>query len=187
MMTVSPNGSLIILSSYRSSGSDVVSLYNADGTLQSEIMLSLDLVPGYGYKNVTQKSNGNVLLTYLNNDCLQTLVELDTSGSVVRRLDSSDQCLEDIIANLAGDNDTCRIELCADVIVSAAARRSISVGGGGGAPPVQKNRRRRRRGAAWAAKNSFFLRFTKKCRSILKIFLGTFLVIKALRFADDQC
>src|SRR6218665_672860 len=39
------------------------------------------------------------------------------------------------------------LELCADVIVSAAARRSISVGGGG-APPVQKNRRRRRRGAA---------------------------------------
>src|SRR6218665_1271679 len=47
------------------------------------------------------------------------------------------------------------VELCADVIVSARARRSISVGGGG-APPVQKNRRRRRRGAAWAAKNSFF-------------------------------
>jgi len=33
----------------------------------------------------------------------------------------------------------------------------------------------------------FFLRFKKKFRSILKIFLGTFLVIKALRFADDQC
>src|SRR6218665_797817 len=77
------------------------------------------------------------------------------------------------------------IERGADVIVSAGGRRSISVGGGG-APPVQKNRRRRRRGPAWEAKNSFFLRFTKKC-SILKIFLGTFLVIKALRFADDQC
>src|SRR6218665_711464 len=34
------------------------------------------------------------------------------------------------------------IELCADVIVSAAARRSISVGGG--VPPVPKNRRRGR-------------------------------------------
>ena len=34
---------------------------------------------------------------------------------------------------------TAELELCADVIVSAAARRSISVGGGG-APPVQKNR-----------------------------------------------
>ena len=32
----------------------------------------------------------------------------------------------------------------------------------------------------------FFLRFTKKIRSIYKIFLGTCLVIKALRFADDQ-
>src|SRR6218665_267033 len=39
------------------------------------------------------------------------------------------------------------VELCADVIVPAAARRSISVGGGG-PPPVQKTRRRRRRGAA---------------------------------------
>src|SRR6218665_700927 len=91
------------------------------------------------------------------------------------------------------------VELCADVIVSAAvARRSISVGGGGGAAPVQKSRRRRRRGAgpeksAAAARRGvggqkhFFLRFTKKFHSILKIFLGTFLVIKALRFADDQC
>jgi len=33
------------------------------------------------------------------------------------------------------------VELCADVIVSATARRSISVGGGGG--------------AAWSAKNIF--------------------------------
>ena len=63
------------------------------------------------------------------------------------------------------------IELCADVIVSAAARRrSKKIGS-----------------AAWAAKNTFFIRFTKKFRSILKIFLGTLLVIKALRFADDQC
>jgi len=68
--------------------------------------------------------------------------------------------------------------------VSAAARRSISVGGGG-APPAQKNRRRRRRGVG--GQKQFFLRFTKKFRSILNIFLGTFLVIKAVRFADDQC
>src|SRR6218665_4040334 len=73
------------------------------------------------------------------------------------------------------------LELCADVIVSAAARWSILVGGG--APPVQKNRRRRGVGG----QKYFFLRFTKKFRSILKIFFGTFLVIKALRFADDQC
>src|SRR6218665_968853 len=65
------------------------------------------------------------------------------------------------------------VELCADVIVSAAARRSISVGGGGGA----------RRGRP----KTVFLRFTKKFRSILKMFLETVLVIKALSFADDQC
>ena len=35
--------------------------------------------------------------------------------------------------------------------------------------------------------NQFFIRFTNKFSSILKIFLGTFLVIKALRFTDDQC
>ena len=62
-----------------------------------------------------------------------------------------------------------RLELCADDIVSAAARRrSKKIGGGVGG---QKH----------------FFRFTKEFRSILKIFLGTFLVIKALRFADDQC
>src|SRR6218665_1441701 len=76
-----------------------------------------------------------------------------------------------------------KVELCADIIVSAAAARwSISVGGGG-APPVPKNRRRRGVGD----QKHFFLRFTKKFRSILKIFLGTLLVIKALRFPDDQC
>ena len=53
-----------------------------------------------------------------------------------------------------------------------ARRRSKKIGGGAA-----------RRGRP----NTFFLRFTKKFRSILKIFLGTFLVIKALRFADDQC
>src|SRR6218665_1985037 len=45
------------------------------------------------------------------------------------------------------------LDLCADVIVSAVARRSIS-GGGGGAPPVPKNRRGRPK--------SFVIRFTKK-------------------------
>src|SRR6218665_3465022 len=45
-----------------------------------------------------------------------------------------------------------KVEPCADVIVSAAVRRSISVGGG--APPVQEYQRRRR-GAGWAAKPIF--------------------------------
>src|SRR6218665_3158480 len=58
------------------------------------------------------------------------------------------------------------LEPCADVIVSAAARRSISVGGGGGAGP-KKSAAAARRGAAWAAKNNFFLRFTKKFRSYI--------------------
>src|SRR6218665_2037694 len=73
-----------------------------------------------------------------------------------------------------------------------AVRRRHCVGGGA---PVNFGRRRRR--AAGPKKTAgggrrggggqkyYFLRFTKKYRSILKIFLGTLLVIKALRFADD--
>src|SRR6218665_3708610 len=51
-----------------------------------------------------------------------------------------------------------------------AVRRRRCVGGG--APPVQKSRRRRRRGVG--GQKQLFLRSTKKFRSILKIFLGTF-------------
>jgi len=66
-------------------------------------------------------------------------------------------------------------------------RRRHCVGGGA---PVNFGRRRRRTAgpkksaAAWAAKKQFFLRFTKK---FPQNFLRNFLVIKALRFADDQC
>src|SRR6218665_3978241 len=59
-------------------------------------------------------------------------------------------------------------------------RRRHCVGGA----PVNFGLRRRR---GMGGQKQFFLRFTKKIRSILKIFLGTFLVVKALRFADDQC
>src|SRR6218665_1590650 len=64
----------------------------------------------------------------------------------------------------------------------AARPKKTAAGGRGGR--AQKSRRRRR---GVDGPKYFFLRFTKKFRSILKIFLGTFLVIKALRFADDQC
>src|SRR6218665_2665230 len=98
------------------------------------------------------------------------------------------------IRNSSGSNNI-KLELCADVIVSAAARRSICVGGGAAVSWGRRGRRAAgpKKSAAAAARRGaggqkqFFLRFTKKCRSILKIFLRTFLVIKALRFADDQC
>ena len=67
--------------------------------------------------------------------------------------------------------------------MSAAARRSISVGGG--AAGLKKSAAAAARRGVGGQKH-LFLRFTKKFRSILKIFLGTFLVIKALRFADDH-
>jgi len=44
----------------------------------------------------------------------------------------------------------CKLEVCADLKVPAAARRSVLVGVGG-APPINRNRRRRLRGAAWSA------------------------------------
>src|SRR6218665_4189788 len=50
-----------------------------------------------------------------------------------------------------------QIELCADVIVSAAARRSISVGGGGAGPGPKK----KRGGGGGGGKKIFFL-FSKK-------------------------
>src|SRR6218665_2756220 len=86
-----------------------------------------------------------------------------------------------------------RTALCTNYCRSRAVRRRHCVGGGA---PVNFGRRRRRaagpkKSAAAAARRGvggqkhYFLRFTKKFRSILKIFLGTFLVIKALRFADD--
>src|SRR6218665_3862944 len=85
------------------------------------------------------------------------------------------------------------------LVWSRAVRRRHCVGGDA---PVNFGRRRRRppagpkestaaAAAAAAARRgqpkTVFLRFTNKFRSILKIFLGTFLVIKAFRFADDQC
>jgi len=65
------------------------------------------------------------------------------------------------------------------LLLIRAVRRRHCVGG---CAPVNRRRRRGVDGPKY-----YFLRFTKKFRSILKIFLGTFLVIKALRFADDQC
>ena len=69
-------------------------------------------------------------------------------------------------------------------ICHRAVRRRHCVGGGA---PVnfgpKKSAAAARRGVIG---QKHFLRFTKKIRSILKIFLGTLLVIKALTFADDQ-
>ena len=80
-------------------------------------------------------------------------------------------------------------------IVIKAVRRRHCVGGGAlvnfgprrrrAAGPNKSATAVARRGVS--GQKQFFLRFTNKFRSILKIFLGTFLVIKALRFADDQC
>src|SRR6218665_2908399 len=75
-------------------------------------------------------------------------------------------------------------------VCSRAACQRHCVGGGA---PVNFGRRRRATGPKKSAAarrgrpKRFFLRFTKTFCSILKIFLGIFLIIKALRFADNQC
>src|SRR6218665_3736283 len=56
---------------------------------------------------------------------------------------------------------TLSLEPCADDIVSAEPRRSISVGGGG-APPIPKNRRQRRRSEAWRPKTTLFSKIPGK-------------------------
>ena len=88
MMFVSSNGNLIILS-VRLRCPDVVSIYNANGSLQHEIMLSSD-TDTFVYSSVIQKSNGSVVLAYVTEQNPQTqLLEIDTGGSVVRQYQSS--------------------------------------------------------------------------------------------------
>src|SRR6218665_2949855 len=87
MMTVSPNGSLILLSF--SENSYVVSVCNADGTLQYVVKLSPDIQVAF-HKNGTQKSNGNLVLACVDENALQrTLMEFDARGNVVRQFQSS--------------------------------------------------------------------------------------------------
>ena len=88
-ISVSANGSLIILSVQQGQDPNVVSIYDANGSLQHEIMLSSD-IDAFRYKNVIQKSNGNLVLAYVNDQNHKIkLLEIDMSGSVVRQYQSS--------------------------------------------------------------------------------------------------
>src|SRR6218665_440242 len=87
-MSVSDNGNVIILSPCES-GCYVIGVYNANGMLQHEVdlppytKLCMDI-------DVIQKSNGNLVLAYIDNDNFQLkLLEFDTSGSVVRQFQAS--------------------------------------------------------------------------------------------------
>lgn len=106
MMTVSANGSLTALSYYRDDYNDsVVCVYNADGSMQRRLWLPKD-TNVYAYSNVIQKSNGNVVVAYIcDSGYRQILLELDTSGNVVRQFQSSVEVVGDWFASLADNYD----------------------------------------------------------------------------------
>ena len=88
MMSVSAKGSLIILT-VPLRCPDVVSIYNANGSFQCEIMLSPD-ASAFIYSSIIQKSNGNVVLAYVTKQNPQIqLLEIDTGESIVRQYQSS--------------------------------------------------------------------------------------------------
>lgn len=109
-MTVSANGSLVILSSSGLRSSAAV--YNADGTLQREIDLAQD-INMFSYTRVIQKSNGNLVLSYVGfQSDQQTLFEFDMNWSVVRQRQLSCEPSKRCCMNLADDND--RIMIATD-------------------------------------------------------------------------
>lgn len=91
LMNVSANGSLAICSSGigEHRNSNFLGAYDADGSLQHEIMLPTDMHVRI-YKNVIKKLNGNLVLAYLDKlTPYPRLLEFDTQGRVVRRFQSS--------------------------------------------------------------------------------------------------
>ena len=112
MMSVTANGGIIICSKRGGRHRDVVRIYNADGSLQHEMKLSR-YVDVLTYKNIIQKANGNLVLSYLsirNNHIGLTLLELNLSGSVVRQFHSSIDHNEEGFLKVADEND--RIMIC---------------------------------------------------------------------------
>ena len=105
MMSVSANGSLIIYSRLGGRHRDVVRIYKANGSLQHEIKLPRD-IRAWEYKNVIQKSNGNLVLAYVGiRDDHVTLTEVDLSGSAVRQFQSSIKHTEKSFVDVADESD----------------------------------------------------------------------------------
>lgn len=88
-MAVSANGSVMIRTEQdgRDSESDVVNVYRPDGSLEHQIMLPQYITKEvFKYQELIPKSNGNFIFAYINDrNYKQTLVEIDTSGNVVRK------------------------------------------------------------------------------------------------------
>jgi len=110
-MSVTANGSVVTLSTRREgASSDVVRIYNTDGSLEREVMLPLDL-DAFLYTSVIQKSNGNLVLAYVgHHDLGLRLAEIDVSGSLVRQFQASAEHSHESCVNVADAND--RIMIC---------------------------------------------------------------------------
>jgi len=93
VMAVSTNGNLITVSYQDGLHDTVISIYRDDGSLQHEMRLSSEtcrLAVVFGYCNILEKENGNLILAYVNdqNSKIQ-LAEIDMSANALRRYMSS--------------------------------------------------------------------------------------------------
>ena len=102
---VSVNGSILILSPQIIPNPSAVSVYDARGLLQREIMLSHDKLGFTGIFSVVENSNGNlVLATFcIANGFVTELKEIDTIGRLVHQYKSSISGLSGItVADIYG-------------------------------------------------------------------------------------
>lgn len=84
-ISVSTNGNLMILYDRRELNPARVSIYDAKGCLQHNMMLSPDILLSGIWDNFIQKSNGNLVLVSKNQRGNKELIEIDATGSVIRK------------------------------------------------------------------------------------------------------
>lgn len=88
-ISVAANGNVIILSRQRSSMPVVVGIYDASGIVQHKIRLS-PAICGVGIVScVIQRADGNLVLNSYDNVHETKLLEIDTSGRMIREYQSS--------------------------------------------------------------------------------------------------
>ena len=89
-LSVSANGSLIILNNPHALYDVGISIYDANGCcLQHKIALYPGIRGRRFWDNIIQKSNGNLVLVLLNHKSANKLVEIDAAGKIVRHFRSS--------------------------------------------------------------------------------------------------
>lgn len=110
-ISVSAEGNLIIISTQRGHlASTAVSVFNLNGSLQHRVILSPDV---YGFKHVNsaiQKSNGNLVLTYVSQQFHLVLMEIDANGKIERQYKSSmsgSSCVAELLYVIQGKESSC--------------------------------------------------------------------------------